>query len=212
MTSGVDVRAAITAERSELAALLAGLSPAAWEAPTLCAGWRAQEVVAHMTMPFRLSRVQFATGMLAARGNFDRMADRYARRDAAALGPERLVACLRDNAGHPWKPPGGGLQGALSHDVIHGLDITVGLGLDRQVPQERLRLVLDGLTPKRVKYFGADLAGVQLRATDLDWSFGVGDPLTGTGQDLLLVLCGRSLPAGRLHGDTAPRFGRPTMA
>ena len=202
----VDVRDAIAAERTELAALLGGLQAQQWDAQTLCAGWRPREVVAHMTMPFRLSRRQFATGMLAARGNFNRMADRYARRDAAALSPGQLVSTLAGNAAHPWKPPGGGFQGALSHDVIHGLDITVGLGLDRRVPHQRLRIVLEGVTPRQVKYFGTDLHGVQLRATDLDWSYGAGTPLTGAAQDLLLVLCGRKLPPGRLSGEPSHRF------
>jgi uncharacterized protein (TIGR03083 family) len=180
-----------------------------WDAPTLCAGWRTREVVAHLTMPFRLSGGQFALGMLAARGNFNRMADRYARRDAATLSSEELVTCLRDNAGNDWKPPGGGFQGALSHDVIHGLDITVGLALDRHVPDDRLRIVLDGVKPRQIKYFGVDLDGVELRAADLDWSYGSGSTVTGPAQDLLLVLCGRKLPAGRLRGEAAQRFTRP---
>ena len=33
--------------------------------------------------------------------------------------------------------------------------------------------------PKQVSYFGVDLTGVQLRANDLDWSYGTGEPLTG---------------------------------
>ncbi|MGH3436962.1 MAG: maleylpyruvate isomerase family mycothiol-dependent enzyme [Sciscionella sp.] len=210
MATDAEVREAIAAERSELATLLGHLPPASWEAPTLCAGWRPREVLAHMTMPFRLSRGQFAIGMLAARGNFNRMADRYARRDAVALSPEQLVSCLRENAWHPWKPPGGGFQGALSHDVIHGLDVTVGLGLDRRVPDQRLHIVLEGVTPKQIKYFHVDLADVQLRATDLDWSFGAGTPVTGAGQDLLLVLCGRKLPGARLQGAESQRFTTPS--
>ncbi|MGW2847173.1 maleylpyruvate isomerase N-terminal domain-containing protein, partial [Streptomyces sp. NPDC001274] len=35
-----DVRAAIAAERRELAAVLDGLSAKQWEAPSLCGGWR----------------------------------------------------------------------------------------------------------------------------------------------------------------------------
>jgi hypothetical protein len=64
------------------------------------------------------------------------------------MPPEQLLACLRDNTRHPWNPPGGGVRGALSHDVIHGLDITVALGLDQRVPGERLRIVLDGVKPR----------------------------------------------------------------
>ena len=134
------------------------------------------------------------------------MADRLARRDAAELSREERTASLRDNADHPWRPPGGGPEGALSHDVIHGLDITTALKLARRVPLDRLEVILTALKPKQVKYFGADLTGIALRADDLDWSYGTGTPLTGAAQDLLLVLGNRRLPAGRLRGEPSARF------
>ncbi|WIY03864.1 maleylpyruvate isomerase family mycothiol-dependent enzyme [Amycolatopsis mongoliensis] len=196
----------IAAERRELAAVLDELAPAAWESPTLCAGWRVPEVVAHMTMPFRFSTGRFVRELVKSAGRFNRMADRVARQEGAELSREALIASLRDNADHPWQPPGGGPEGALSHDVIHGLDITTALGLDRRVPPERLEVVLGGVKPKQVKYFGTDLTGVCLRADDLDWSYGTGTPLTGLAQDLLLVLCNRCLPAGRLRGEPSARF------
>ncbi|MFI7576672.1 maleylpyruvate isomerase family mycothiol-dependent enzyme [Micromonospora sp. NPDC049497] len=201
-----DVRAAVAAERRDQADLLAGLEPWQWDAPTLCDGWRVREVVAHTTMPFRTSLARTVLDLAKARGSINRMADRTARRDAAALPPERLLAALRDNATHPWTPPGGGPHGALAHDVIHGLDITVGAGLDRRVPTERVAMVLAGMRPRNIAFFGTDLTGVELRATDLDWSYGAGDPVRGRAQDLLLVLCGRRLPAGRLDGPAAGRF------
>lgn len=204
-----DLSLAIAEERRELATVLDGLPAARWDEPTLCAGWRVREVAAHMTMPYRLSMPRFMFELARARGNFNRMADRSARRDAAALSAGQLARTLRDNATHPWRPPGGGLPAALSHDVIHGLDIVVPLGIDRRVPEERLRLVLDGVNAKNVAYFGVDLAGVQLRADDLDWTFGSGEPLAGAAQDLLLVLCGRRLPAGHLRGEPSRRFTGP---
>ncbi|GAA5090240.1 maleylpyruvate isomerase family mycothiol-dependent enzyme [Nocardia iowensis] len=203
-----EVRKAIAAERTDLAELLAGLDAESWDAPTLCSGWRVREVVAHITLPFRLSLPRFALEMLRAGGSFNRMSDRSARTDAARLTAEDLLKSLWDNVDHPWKPPGGGFTGALSHDVIHGLDITVGLGLDRKVPEDRLRLVLGDINPKHVKFFGVDLKGLELRADDMDWSYGSGEILSGAAQDLLLVLCGRKLPAGKLHGDKAKRFTR----
>ncbi|MEV6560551.1 maleylpyruvate isomerase family mycothiol-dependent enzyme [Nocardia sp. NPDC051756] len=204
-----EVRKAITDERTDLAELLAGLDAESWDAPTLCKGWRVREVVAHMTMPYRLSGPRFAFEMVRAAGSFHRMSDRTARHDAAELSAEDLLKWLWDNVAHPWKPPGGGFEGALSHDVIHGLDITVALGLDRKVPEHRLRLVLDAINPKSVKFFGVDLKGIQLHADDLEWNYGSGEVVSGAAQDLLLVLCGRTLPAGRLHGDKATQFTRP---
>ena len=205
-TSNTGLAGTIAAERRDLAAILAGLPPEGWDAPTLCRGWRVREVVAHITMPFRYRLPRFAFEMARSRGNFSRMADRCARRDGAAP-PAELAATLRDNERNPWKPPGGGFEGALTHDVIHGLDITVALGLGRRVPEDRLRTVLAAVTgPKSQKFFGTDLAGVALQAEDLDWSLGSGVPMSGQAQDLALVLCGRTLPPGHLRGEPSARF------
>jgi hypothetical protein len=161
-------------------------------------------------MPFRFSGRRFALELAKSRGRFNEMADRVARRDAVAMSPADLAGALRSNTGHPWKPPGGGFTGALAHDLIHGLDITVPLGLDRPVPEERLRPVLPGsLTDRSVKFFGVDVEGIEFRASDMDWTLGSGTPLEGTAADLLLVLCGRTLPAGRLTGEPGARFSLP---
>ena len=91
--------------------------------------------------------------------------------------------------------------------MIHGLDALVPLGVDRRVPEDRLRVVLDSITaPAARKHFGTDLSGIELRATDMEWSFGSGQPVSGAAQDLALVLCGRKLPPGRLAGEQAGRY------
>lgn len=204
----MDIMAKIAAQRRELAELLAGLPEPDWDRPTLCEGWRVREVVAHMTMPFRTSLPGFAWAMVKARGDVNRMSDSTARRDAGAMSAGELVASMRDNAEHAWKPPGGGFVGALSHEVIHGLDITVALGVGKPVPTERMRVVLDGINARAVEFFGVDLGGVRLVADDLDWSYGDGAELHGSAEDLLLVLCGRKLPVGHLTGAQEERFSR----
>lgn len=192
-----DIRAAVAAERRDQAELLSTCTERQWDAPSLCAGWTVKHVVAHTTLPYRSSGRRVIWEILKSAGRFNHASDRMAREDAR-LPAQELLDALKDNIDHPWTPPGGGPAGALSHDVIHGLDITVALGLDRVVPHERLRLVLDGMKPSTVKYFGADLDGKRLEATDLDWSFGEGRPVRGQAQDLLLLVCGRTLPPGRL--------------
>jgi uncharacterized protein (TIGR03083 family) len=199
----------VAAERRELAEVLSSLSAQAWDAATLCAGWRVRELVAHLTMPFRYSAPRFVAELVRSGGKFNAMADRCARRDAAMPAAD-LLSALRDNATNPWKPPGGGLVGALTHDVIHGLDVIVPLGIDRRVPAERLLIVLESVSgPQALRHFGTDLSGIELRADDVDWSFGSGQPLVGAAQDLALVVCGRTLPAGRLRGEPATRFTQP---
>ena len=208
MADETAVRSAIADERRALASALATLTPEQWEAPSLCVGWRVRDVVAHVTMSFRYTLAQVVLEMLKSRGRFDAMADRTARRDAARMSTAELTASMAENVDHPWKPPGGGYVGALSHDLIHGLDITVALGLDRRVPLERVRMVVDNLQPRQVKFFGVDLDGVQLSASDTAWTFGSGAPLVGSAQDLLLVLCGRKLPTGQLEGAASGRFSQ----
>jgi uncharacterized protein (TIGR03083 family) len=199
------IRSWIAAERRELAEILSDLSEERWDAASLCAGWRVREVVAHLTMPYRYSGLRVMAELARSGGSFNRMLDRCARRDTASVSAGELAAVLRDNAEHPWKPPRGGYDGALTHDVVHGLDFTVPLGVDRRVPADRLRHVLDGLAnPKSLKWFGVSLDGVELRAADLDWSYGSGAPVTGAAQDFVMVLTGRRLPAGHLEG--ADRF------
>jgi uncharacterized protein (TIGR03083 family) len=199
-----DIREMIAAERGALAELLARLPAERWQEPSLCAGWRVKEVVAHITMPFRYPARRFVVEMAKSRGKFNVMSDRVARRDAAALTARQLTAAVADNVHHPWKPPGGGYLGALTHDIIHGLDITVQLGIARRVPEDRLGAILPGLT--KLRYFGVDLSGVELRATDTSWSVGSGSMVAGTAQDLALVLCGRTLPPGHLEGVHSGRF------
>ncbi|MCX4670301.1 maleylpyruvate isomerase family mycothiol-dependent enzyme [Streptomyces sp. NBC_01381] len=208
----MDIRTAIAAERRDLADLLDGLPSPQWDAPTLCAGWRVREVAAHMSLGFRYSLPRTLAELVRARGSLHRMTDRCARRDAAASSPRELAAFLRDNAEHPWQPPTAGIEGALGHDVVHGLDISVALGLDRRVPLDRVRILLKKVTPKSTKFFGADVGGVELRADDLDWSYGSGTPLTGAAQDLLLVLYGRKLPPGHLRGELGSRFATEPAA
>jgi uncharacterized protein (TIGR03083 family) len=201
-----DLLPIITAERRAFGDVLDGLAQPDWEKPSLCAGWRVREVVAHMTMPLRFSALRFMGEMVRSRGNFARMADRVARRDAQAPISE-LLGGWRANQDSRWKPPGGGWPGALTHDVVHGLDITIPLGIEHPVSDRALRVVLDqATTPLGLKHFGHDLGGIRLEADDLDWAFGDGETLRGGARSLLMVLMDRRLPAELLSGAATARF------
>ena len=194
------IRDWIAAERRELAGLLDGLSAEQWDAPSLCDGWAVRHVVAHLTMPFRYSAPRLGLRLARAGGRFRRMSDAIARQDAARPAAQ-LIAAVRDNAEHPWKPPGGGYQGALTHDVIHGLDISCALRVEQHIPADVMRAVLDTVTgPKSRRFFGVDTGGSELRATDLDWAWGSGAPVLGRARDLALLLTGRQVPGGALTG------------
>jgi uncharacterized protein (TIGR03083 family) len=196
----IDRQAAAAAEYLALAELLDTQPEAAWDTQSLCEDWRVREVVAHMTMPVRYTMEQFGAELQACEGDFTRLSNTIASRDAA-LPVDALVGNLRDEMLHAWTPPGGGSTGALNHAVIHGLDITVPLGVGRRASDETIRAVLDDLTEGGAHaHLGFDLRGIQLQATDIDWSYGSGTPIRGEAGDLAAFVCGRTLPVGRIDG------------
>jgi uncharacterized protein (TIGR03083 family) len=184
------------AERERLVSILDALSPQQWDTPSLCEGWRVREVVAHIVLPFQSTRRSVFFGVIRSGFSFHRYADRAAREMASNLTGRELVARLRDNVTHPWTPPGGGQAGALSHDVIHGLDITEPLHLSGP-PAHRIALVLRGCTPRQLRYFGVNLTGQRLIANDADATVGAGPATLHLGaKEILLIVTGRrSAPA-----------------
>ena len=200
-----DLSAAIADEYLALAGLLEASPPDAWDAPSLCEGWQTRHVVAHMTMPVRYTPPQFMAELEAAGGDFTRLSDTVAERDATRPVAS-LLADLRSPVLAAWQPPGGGQHGALTHCVIHGLDITEALGLDRRVPEPLITAVLDTIAAPNL--FGVDLTGIRLQADDIDWSFGAGEVLSAPAQVLALILSGRTVPGSRLTGPPSPRFTR----
>lgn len=191
-TTAADLTDHTRAERERLADLLDRLEPQQWDTPSLCTGWRIREVAAHLTMPYRTRIRTVLTGVVSHRFSFDRYADTDARATAARMSGKELAELLRANAEHPWSPPGGGPAGALSHDVIHGLDMTVPLGLP-SAPTERIAAVLTSTSDRQARHFGVDLRGRRLVATDAEVTIGTGtDTIELPVQDILLTVTGRS--------------------
>ena len=82
-----------------LADLLAAAPAGSWDHPSLCATWRVREVIAHVTMPARLTPQQFGAEMAAAGGDFNVFSDTVARRDSSLPAADQLAA-LRADALH----------------------------------------------------------------------------------------------------------------
>jgi uncharacterized protein (TIGR03083 family) len=187
-----DLAGQVAAAFDALADALAPLDDAAWDTPSLCAGWRVREVVAHMTMPARYDQPAYLAELELAAGDFTTLSETIARRDAA-LPSGTLVEQLRGRDLQQWTPPGGGELGALTHVVVHGLDATVPLGLGRPFADEAMCRVLDGLVAGGHQHFGVVLPD-RLQATDLAWEHGTGTALRGSAADLVLRLTGRTVP------------------
>jgi uncharacterized protein (TIGR03083 family) len=195
----------ISAHRRALSDALDSLTAEQWRGGSLCAGWTPAHVLAHQTMPFRMSGEEFMAGLSRCGGDFTTFSDQIAATDSA-LPPTELIGALRDNADTPWSPPGGGLIGALSHDVIHGLDICWPLGIEYEISSRALTCVLESLTSQGSQsLFGFPLADIAVTATDVGWSAGDGAQLTGRGRDLVPLLAMRQIPHELFDGDGVTR-------
>lgn len=181
-----------------LADLVAAAPGETWDVQSLCEKWLVRHLIAHVTMPVRLTPEQFGAELAAAGGDFTALSDTVAARDAA-LPVTDLLDQLRSPELHAWQPPGGGAAGALSHAVIHSLDVTIALDRPAVAPPAAVTAVLDQLATGN--WFGLDLTGVRLEATDTDWSRGTGEPVRADSGALVALLSGRTLPDGR----TLPR-------
>ena len=192
-----DVQSWVPPTYDGLADLLAAGPVEAWDAPSLCEKWLVRHVVAHVTMPVRLTAEQFGAELAAARGDFTVLSDTVAARDAS-LGTDDLLEQLRSPMLHGWQPPGGGAPGALIHAVMHSLDVTLALDRPAVAPLEANRAVLDLLTSAGGALFAVDLTGVRLEAADTGWTWGDGLSFRADSGSLVALLGGRALPDGRM--------------
>jgi uncharacterized protein (TIGR03083 family) len=192
-----DTQSWVASTYDGLADLLAAPGVDCWDAPSLCEKWLVRHVIAHVTMPARLTPERFGAEMAAAGGDFTTMSNAVAARDAS-MPVADLLDQLRSSRLHEWQPPAGGAAGALNHAVIHSLDVTVSLDRPPAAPAGSVSAVLDQLTTANGTLFGVDLAGVRLEATDTDWCWGQGRLVRADSGSLVALVSGRTLPDGRM--------------
>jgi len=203
----VDVRRLAREERADFAAFLATLSPQQWQAPTLCAGWRVRDVVAHVIGYDDLDTRRLLAYVIQGRLRLGRV-------NAAALAryharsPEQLLALLTDHPQPRGVPAALGGRVGLTEALIHHQDIRRPLAQPRAIPPERL------LPALRIALIAPDIGGlwrirgVRLVATDLPFSAGIGQEVRGPAEALLMTIAGRHGVAGELSGPGQRKLAR----
>ena len=196
-----DLLATLETERLALADVIDTLDAEEWRTPSLCAGWTVQDVVAHMTLTSRLTRLGAIRAVLAARGDINRMIDESARARAAEYSPAELAAQFRETAGSARRPLGTQPRDPLVDVLVHAQDVTRPLGRPHPMPAAHVVPALEHAWGS--SFYGARkrLAGLRLVATDADWSAGEGyREVRGPAGELLLVATGRPAGLAALEG------------
>jgi uncharacterized protein (TIGR03083 family) len=190
-------------EMFDLAERLAELNDGQWNSPSLCAQWRIRDVLAHLTAgaegAFGVGAI--LPGMLRHGFNFNR----WVAADGQGRGqqdPVLILKALRNAADSRRASDGARSAAGFMHVVIHGQDMCRPLGITRDLPEAHLIPVADFVKEDRHR-FGAKkrIAGLELRATDMDWSHGHGPEVTGSAEALVMMMAGRSVALNDLSGE-----------
>jgi uncharacterized protein (TIGR03083 family) len=197
------------AERADIHAFLASLTPAQWNEPSLCEGWRVRDVAVHLLVDEPLEQLGIVRSFAKAatfKFSVHRINEWWIAQNRGRPTPE-IVAAF-DGPWHPGKiskmlGPKTGIRAV----VIHHQDMRRVLGIPRVVPEERVRAALDVvLTPRGSTNLGScdRAAGLRLQADDINWSWGSGPEVTGSAEAILMAVAGRPAALADLSGEGFP--------
>jgi uncharacterized protein (TIGR03083 family) len=189
----------IHAERAGVVEMLRQLDDAQWQAPSWCGEWHVNEVAGHILVAAEQTFGGFYAQLGAAGFRFHVYTDRGARRLGALSRGELAERLARrtTTTNHPPAP----VAAMLGEIVTHGQDIRGALGLTHEYAPDALRRVSNDYvrtnlligTKRRV-------AGLALRATDVEWQHGSGEEVAGTLVMLISAMTGRKAAHGALSG------------
>ncbi len=190
----------IHAERSALADTLSDLTPDQWASPSWCVGWSVRDVVGHVVAAAEQTTMNFYKELAQAGFRFNVFAERGAKSTGAAPADD-LVRRLRARTSTTNHPPAP-VMAMLGEIIVHGDDIRRPLGLVHHSPDAALVAIADNWKNSNL-LIGSKrrIAGLELRATDVEWRHGSGPMVSGPLQSLLLAMTGRHHVLGELSGE-----------
>ncbi|WP_250032761.1 maleylpyruvate isomerase family mycothiol-dependent enzyme [Paractinoplanes maris] len=202
-----EVWSAVDRRRRVIVELLTGLAPAEWDTPSLCEAWTVRDVAAHLTMPLLTLR-QLALLAIRHPGGTNRLIREGSIDLARRHDPGQLVHRLGLLIGRHRAFPGLTCRESLIDAVGHTFDMAIPLGLEIRVPAAEVAEAADRVVSYRgrgnAKVFRSlPLTTFRLNATDYNWSTGNGAQVAGTMTDLFLLLTGRAVRIGHVHGPGA---------
>lgn len=176
--------------RTDFADMLDGLSQEQLATETLCPGWTPVEVGAHLVSFIEMSLPTMMLSMAKAGFNVDKAWQANAKK-YGAQGPVEISKKLRQHANKP-APMSSFPPGLTANDVaVHTQDVRRALGLDGELDHDVLKLALDFCTvdkKSKIHVPPKDIAGLRLEATDMDWSWGAGDLVSGPAEAILMSI------------------------
>lgn len=189
----------IQAERDALGDVLGELSPAQWQASSMCEAWTVQDVVGHLTAGSRTGTLPWLANMVAARLDTDRHNQRLLEKHRGTT-PRDTLHRFR-GAVSTTTAPLRSLEGALGEILVHTQDIVLPLGIALVPSREATEIVAAFFARTDFAVNSRSLTkGLHLDATDGPFRAGSGPDVAGATLDLILAMAGRPLALDRLEG------------
>ena len=195
-----DLYAMGVAERAAIHADVKDLTDEQWATMTVCDPRTVRHLVAHMTALGNQTPFNFFKGIVTNGFNFDKALDKDLERFNQGSNADVLARFEQtlDNR----KPPPGPKYVALGEYLVHGEDIRRALGLHRDYPAEHLEALAPQYATTGTPIGGKKrVAGLRLRATDVDITIGDGPEVAGPGLALVLAITGRGEALDECEGD-----------
>lgn len=201
-------------QRVRTVALLERLTDEQWDHPSLCAGWTARHVAAHLTL--QAQHVGDIIGFIADHPRLlrSRTLNRTIHDSAllqAALPTDELIAGIRCGIGSRRHNVFVTPRETLSDSLVHAQDIAIPLGIGMQMRSTAAVIVATRIWATRQTWLGSvfrqlPIDGYRLAATDADWSVGSGPEVCGPIAAIVLLLTGRLVALERLEGEGAAQL------
>jgi uncharacterized protein (TIGR03083 family) len=192
-------------EMAAISEFLHELTPAQWDQPSLCEGWRVRDVVSHMCVGYTTPMPRMIAKVAQRGFNVPKASLEESVGFGTDHSPDEILATfdsihrgnIRKGIAKMIKPA----EGLVDH-MIHHQDMRRPLGAPRVMPEDRLVAAL-GIVPNLAGFVGAKkrVAGLRLVATDVSWSNGDGPVVSGSGEAILLAASGRTVSLDELDGD-----------
>ncbi len=192
----------ISTDRVAFADYLETLAPDDWDTTSLCTDWTVKGVTTHLLVPPTMSKGQIFGAFLGSGFNLDKMSAKLVAKMTASMSTDEIVSQTRATAGVQSAPPGLKPIGVLAEVLTHATDVSLAVGKPFDLPIDHYVMGLEHMKDVQpVLGCKKRIAGLQLKATDADWSTGSGPLVEGTAKLLLSAMTGRSAAYDQLTGD-----------
>lgn len=189
----------IHAERKALARDLDGLTDEQWATQSLCSEWNIHEVLAHQLSAAKMTPPKFFVRFASAGFNFDKYVGGQVALESQGT-PAETLAAFRAAEPRESAPPGP-KDTWLGEAFVHGEDIRRPLGIKRDYPLPEVTRAVTFYSKSNTIIGGRNrIAGVTMKATDIDYSVGSGPLVEGPAISLLLAASGRKSALDDLSG------------